>query len=172
MRSRIPHFVALPEAVVELRGELGAIEQAEAALEMTRAEILGMVRDSETVRRLEAPTHRWFKYYTGNPGNFQWMVFHAARPVAHVGFEETDRSASCALVVNPALRKRGYAREPRGMLRRPETSGLRTMEARVEPDNEAGLHLVRSLEFAEGRTDADGFIGDVPEAVGLDDLSE
>jgi hypothetical protein len=46
-----PHNV---EAVTELRTELGAIEQAEAALEKTRAQILGMARETEAVHQIEA----------------------------------------------------------------------------------------------------------------------
>jgi RimJ/RimL family protein N-acetyltransferase len=87
-------------------------------------------------------------------GRFGWIAVDGGRPVGLLDVERNaDGSASFAIVVDPALRRRGLARRTlQAMLLLPDLEAVEILVAGVEHGNAASEGLLRSLGFVARAT--------------------
>lgn len=112
--------------------------------------------DPELNRRVSAPTEQWLRH-VNTEGNFAWLVYEGPEAVGQVQLDTcSDQTGSVDLVVNPALRGRGYgSRILANFLSRDEAACLREIEAWIEADNAASLRCFQKAGFAAQRSEPD-----------------
>lgn len=117
---------------------------------------------AELARRVSPPTEQWFQYVTAGQGNFAWLVSENAQPIGLVQLDTyADGTSSISLVVNPAIRSRGYGKRIlRAFLLQEAARRLDKIEAFIEADNSASLRCFSACGFAavSPEPDADGLL--------------
>jgi RimJ/RimL family protein N-acetyltransferase len=120
--------------------------------------------DGESQRRLGGmlPLQGWFARMRTSPGRYEWLALVRGRPVGLVSVEVyADKSASVALLIDPARRRQGYGTHiMRAVLARPEVARLARVEAGIEVDNLAGRRCAEAAGFVllHPEPDGDGFL--------------
>lgn len=120
-------------------------------------------RDSEVQKRMEGmePLEEWYGHVKENDAYFVWIAFSGEQPVGVAMVErEGENAGSVGLIVNPALRHRGYGKVLlRETMKREEVQGVRRWIAGIEADNHACLRCFESVGYEKVTPvpDEDGF---------------
>src|SRR5581483_11773387 len=106
--------------------------------------------DPELRRRISEPDDVWFAAISTMPATSAWLVYEGETAIGQLQMDTEQHSASIAYVVNPEMRGKGYGKRLlRFFLARPETQRIPLIEAFVELDNSASIHVLRSVGFIQ-----------------------
>jgi RimJ/RimL family protein N-acetyltransferase len=114
--------------------------------------------DAELARRISLPSKEWLALVTCKPSSRAWLIYEGSLPVGEIQMD-IEPKANIAYVVNPALRGQGYGKGIlRAFLAREDVKGFPQIEAFVEPDNVASIHVLLAVGFVQLREvpDEDG----------------